>query len=242
MDDKLEKLEGNSETSTEIASTWTSGHEQLLASIADRANCYRWLHEKSQIVFDRYNFYLTVPSIILSTLTGSATIGLTSLFPPEDQKIAGVIIGILTLSCGVLTSVNQYMKTSQTSESNRVAAVAYGKLHRVISCELALRRDQRVNASDFLKVVRSEQDRLQETSPNILEPIINRFRKEFNGESDLERPEIVGDLDHVRVNVSHKNEDLSEAFKMTIRRSSLIVPVLEGKGEEDLSGAHDRAI
>jgi hypothetical protein len=178
MDDKLDKLEATSETSSEIASSWNTGHEVLLASIADRSNCYRWLHEKSQIRFDGYNFYLTIPSIVVSGLAGSATIGLTSVFPNDFQKMASVVIGLFTLGCGVLTSLNQYMKTSQFAEAHRSAAIAHGKLHRVISSELALRRDQRVNAMEFIKMVRSEQDRLQETSPSIPESVINHFRSE----------------------------------------------------------------
>lgn len=205
MDEKLEKLEETSETSSEIASSWNSCHETLLASIADRANCYRWLHEKSQYRFDMYNFYLTIPSIIISTLSGSATIAIPSVLK-SNQETAGVIIGICTLACGMLTSVNQYMKTSQFAEAHRSAAISYGKLHRVISSELALRRDQRVNAMEFLKVVRSEQDRLQETTPNIPECIVKKFKVEFKDAKGLEKPEIVGDLDHVYVNVTPKHQ------------------------------------
>lgn len=206
MDEKLEKLEETSESSSEIASSWNSCHETLLASIADRANCYRWLHEKSQVRFERYNFYLTIPSIVVSTLAGSATIAVPSMVSTTTgRETSGVIIGLCTLACGMLTSVNQYMKTAQFAEAHRSAAVSYGKLHRVISSELALRRDQRVNAMEFLKVVRSEQDRLQETTPNILECIIEKFRKEFK-DVTIEKPEIVGDLDHVYVNVSPKNQ------------------------------------
>lgn len=207
MDDKLDKLEATSETSSEIASSWNTGHEVLLASIGDRSNCYRWLHEKSQVRFEGYNFYLTIPSIIVSGLAGSATIGLTGLFPGDFQKVASVVIGLFTLGCGVMTSLNQYMKTSQFAEAHRSAAIAHGKLHRVISSELALRRDQRVNAMEFIKMIRSEQDRLQETSPSIPEVVINDFKRLFKENTHVEKPEIVGDLDHVSVNKSTKNED-----------------------------------
>jgi hypothetical protein len=206
MDEKLDKLEEMSETSSEIAHTWNTAHENLLAAIADRANCYRWLHSKCHSAFDFYNFYLTIPSIVISAVTGSATIGLTSIFNPDSQRGASVAIGLLTLMCGALTSVNQFMKTSQFAESHRAAAIAYGKLHRVISSELALRRDQRLNALDFLKVVRTEQDRLQETSPEILDSAKKLFRQEFKDNAELEKPEIVGDLDHVQVNRSMKQD------------------------------------
>jgi hypothetical protein len=99
------------------------------------------------------------------------------------------------------------MKTSQFAEAHRSAAIAQGKLHRVISSELALRRDQRVNAMEFIKMIRSEQDRLQETSPSIPESVINHFKRHFKENNSVEKPEIIGDLDHVSVNKSIKNED-----------------------------------
>lgn len=224
MDDQLEKLEENSETSAEVASSWNSSHETLLAAIADRANCYRWLHTKCELLYEKLNFYLTVPSITVSAIAGSATIGMSSMFASESQQSASTIIGLLTLACGVLTSVNQFMKTAQFAEAHRTAAIAYGKLHRVISCELTLRRDQRVNATDFLKVVRAEQDRLHESTPNIVERVIQQFRKEFKDNTSLEKPEIVGDLDHVVVNQSSKHESYTPKTFGTFRLSTPPVP------------------
>lgn len=205
MDEKLEKLEDTSESSSEIAHTWNSSHELLLASIGDRCNCYRWLHEKCQSIFEKYNFYLTVPSVIISTLAGSATIASPTMLSEQNQKTAGIIIGLGTLACGVLTSINQYMKSSQYAESHRLAAIAFGKLHRVIASELALRRDQRANALDFIKIVRSEQDRLQETCPNILDAAIREFRIQFK-DIAADKPEIVGDITRVRINVEQKHD------------------------------------
>lgn len=201
--DKLE--EEDSLDSSEVAATWNASQENLLASIADRANCYRWMHNRCHTTYDRWNFLLTVPSIAVSAIAGSATLGLPSLIPDMNyNRLASIGIGLLTLSTGVLQSVNQYMKSAQLAEAHRIAAVAYGKLHCVVSSELALRRDQRLPAADFIKAVRAEQDRLQDTSPNILERVVLRFKAEFAGNHTLEKPEIAGDLDHVQVNRSVK--------------------------------------
>lgn len=207
MESRLANLEDSeSQTSTEIAATWNTAHENLLAAIGDRANCYRWMHSKCQHQWETVNFYLTIPSIIMSTLVGSATIGLPSLVSdPIGAKWATTGLGVLTLSTGILTSVNQYMKSSQMAESNRAAMSAYGKLHRIISTELALRRDQRLDALAFLKTVRAELDRLQDTSPGIQDSVIQLFREEFKNNAELEKPEIAGDLDHVQINRTSKN-------------------------------------
>lgn len=206
MDDHMQKLEEDSQTSTEIAATWNTSQEDLLVSIADRSNCFRWLHSKTQEIFETLNFYLTVPSIIVSTLAGSATIGLPALVPDAaSAHYATIGIGLLTLSTGILTTINQYMKSPQLAEAHRSSAVAYGKLHRILSSELSLRRDQRLPAAEFIKLVRNEVDRLQDTSPTVLNSVVQRFKTEFSNNTLLEKPEITGDLDHVVVNRASRN-------------------------------------
>jgi len=193
------------ETSTQIAASWNTAQETLLASIADRSNCLRWLHSKCQTRFEWFNFCLSLPSIAVSTLVGSLTMSLPSLSAgPQTISNATTALGLLGIAVGVLTSINQYMKSAQLAEAHRAAAVAYGKLHRKIQAELAIRRDQRSDAIEFLKVVRSEQDRLQETSPNIVNSVIQEFNEEFSDKTELEKPEIVGDLEHVLINRSIK--------------------------------------
>jgi hypothetical protein len=179
--------------------SWQTEEETLLAAIGDRCNGYQWLHAQSQTHFENVNFGLTVPSIILSAITGSVTIGLTSLFSTEYQTIATTVLGSLTIGAGVLTTINQYMKSASLAEGHRVAALAYGKLYRAILTELSLTREKRQPVAEFLKMVCAKQDRLQEMSPSISPRIIAAFNKTVAHNDTLERPEIAGDLDHIVV-------------------------------------------
>ena len=60
---------------------WTSELENLVADWADRAQCYRWMHDKTSRVYASYNQYMMIPVIILSTLTGTANFGIASAIP-----------------------------------------------------------------------------------------------------------------------------------------------------------------
>lgn len=186
--------------STDIVYTWNDAEESLLKAISERSNCMRWLHTQCQNYFEYMNFYLTIPNVIISTLNGSFTMSLNSLFPEaSEQKVATTIIGLISIFSAVLITMNQYLKSQQMMEAHRASGLAYGKLHRVISNELAMRRDQRTNAFEFLKYVRNEQDRLENISPSILPSIITKFNREF-ANRDIEKPEIAGDLDQVAIN------------------------------------------
>lgn len=193
-----------SETSSEIMATWNEHQELLLKGIAERSNCMRWLHTESNHYFENLNFYFTIPNVIISTLNGSFTMSLNSLFPdPASQRGATTVIGLISILSAVLITMNQYVKSQQMMESHRTAALSYGKLYRIIMNELALRRDQRTNGLDFLKVVRVEIDRLENTAPNIPEFIIKKFVILF-ADKEIEKPEIAGDLDEINVNTQMK--------------------------------------
>lgn len=165
------------------------------------------MHTRCQRWYEHMNFMLTIPSIIIGTLSGSATIGLSSLFPGSTQT-AEVILGVCTLSCGVFSAINNFLKSSVLSECHRLSALYYSKLHRTIQAEIALRRDQRVQAKDFLRLIRAEQDRLAEIAPSVLDHVIKKFKREFSDKSELEKPEITGDLDHAIINRTMKLQHL----------------------------------
>jgi hypothetical protein len=123
---------------------------------------------------------------------------ISSLFP-KSQQMATTIVGLVGLLSAMLITLNQYIKSQQMTEAHHAAGLAYGKLHRSIMNELALRRDQRENGLNFLHHIRSEINRLESTSPSILPYIIRLFNKQFATRT-IEKPEITGDLDEVEIN------------------------------------------
>ena len=66
------KPERKKENSPEEHKEWTSEQEHLLAEWAEKAACYRWLHNKSEKQYRCRNYSFTIPVIILSTITGTA--------------------------------------------------------------------------------------------------------------------------------------------------------------------------
>lgn len=199
-----------SETSSAISSTWNTSQEMLLKGISERANCSRWLHTQCNLHFESLNFYFTIPNVIISTLNGSFTMALNSLFPePGAQQSATTVIGLISILSAVLITMNQYVKSQQMMEAHRAAGLAYGKLHRLIQNELALRRDQRSNALEFLKLIRSEQDRLENTSPSVIPSIIKKFNIQF-ADAQIEKPEICGDLDPTEINEARRKKKEAE--------------------------------
>ena len=171
-----------------------------MAEWADKAACYRWMHEKTERNFNTYNQCFTIPVIILSTLTGTANFGLSSMVPDaESQKVAQAIIGGVGLLTGIISTVANFLRYATGSEAHRTAALSWGKFQRLIAIELSLNPDERSECMHFLKMCRTELDRLIEQSPAIPTDVILAFKKEFMMFPNIRKPEITGEILHTNI-------------------------------------------
>ena len=180
---------------------WTDECEELLREWSEKANCYRWLSSKCEKKYRRYYYSLSIPVIILSTLTGVANAGMGSYVSEGGQKNATAVIAGTNIFCGILGTLSNFLKLSETMESHRIQGIAWSKLGRQIQIELALDRKRRQNAHDFLKISRAEYDRLIESSPTIDDDIIRSFKSTFKNykELDISVPNICNGLDRVSI-------------------------------------------
>lgn len=180
---------------------WTKSQEDLMADWADRASCYRWMHDKCEKIMKSKNMWITVPVIILSTLTGSANFIVGSVLgdDQEKQKLAQIAIGGVSIFTGILTTLGNFFRYAQNSEAHRVASISWGKFQRQLDVELKLHPKDRIDCMDFLKICRAEFDRLIEQSPQIPDIVIDAFEKEFEDNKELKKPDIAHGMEHTKV-------------------------------------------
>ncbi len=179
---------------------WNKQLETLVAEWADKASCYQWMHQKTEIRFQKNNYYFTIPVIIMSTLTGTANFATNSIVSTEEQaKFVTFGIGAISLIAGIISTVANFLRYAQGSEAHRVAAISWGKFQRFISIELSLHPNERMDAMSFLKMGRIELDRLIEQSPPIPTRTVEEFHVAFRDKKDIRRPEIAGGIEHTRI-------------------------------------------
>jgi hypothetical protein len=166
---------------------WSPENEMIIVEWCDIAQCYKWLSTKSHSKYSMMHAWMTIPAITLSTISGTASFAQGSL-PIAYQPFAPMVIGTINIFIGILTTIQQYLKISELNEGHRVAAIAWDKFARNIRIELAKAPNERMDASQFLKIGRQEFDRLMETSPSIPPDIIKLFNAVFTGrEGSIER-------------------------------------------------------
>jgi hypothetical protein len=179
---------------------WTRELETLFAEWADKASCYRWMHEKTGRMYQTRDQGFMFPIIILSTVGGAANFAMNSISNDATiQKYIQLGLGGLSIATGILTTIANRLGYASSSEAHRGASISWGKFGRLIVIELSLHPDERMEAFAFMKMFRIELDRLIEQSPSIPEAIINKFIYEFKEEIDLKKPDITGDLHHTKV-------------------------------------------
>jgi hypothetical protein len=190
------------ETKKKFLNGWTAELEDLMADWADKAACYRWMHERTSRLFGGRDRMITIPVIILSTLTGSASLSLDSFFPAgsdaELKKYVQSGIGGVSILAGIITTVGNFLRYAQGCEAHHLAAVSWGKFNRLICIEMSLHPNERMDNFNFLKMFRVELDRLIEQSPPIPDSIIKEFNSLFS-KAEVKKPEVVGILEHTKV-------------------------------------------
>lgn len=179
---------------------WTREQEELIANWGDIASCYRLLHDKTEKRYYKFNLGMTIPVIMLSTMTGTANFGMGSLFGNDQasQRFANLTIGGVSLIAGLITTLGNFLRFAQNMEAHRVASVAWGKFQRAIAVELALSPNERQDSLDFLKICRAELDRLIEQSPAIPEKTIQDFESKF-ADTVIKKPDICNHLERTHI-------------------------------------------
>lgn len=206
--------------------TWESHHDSIFVDWADKAACYKWLHDKSYLKYSSRRNMFTIPVIVMSTLTGTANFALERI-PEEYQDICSIAIGSVNILAGIITTVGQFLKLNELTESHRTASVAWDKFHRTIRIELSKAPEERPDVNYFMKTSRDEFDRLMETCPGIDKSIVEIFRKQLTSGIDkndvvrkiknfnrLIKPEIFNEINSLKDNIYKRSEKFTE-FDLT---------------------------
>jgi hypothetical protein len=177
---------------------WSPENELIMVEWCDVAQCYKWLNTRSHARYAYLHAWFTIPAIIFSTISGTASFAQDS-FPTSIRSYAPAVIGTINITIGILTTIQQYLKISELNEAHRVSAIAWDKFARNIRIELSKKPSERSEAGSFIKHCRSEFDRLMETSPDIIEKVIAEFKAKFSGKDgslkrkryeELKKPDI----------------------------------------------------
>lgn len=177
---------------------WNDALEKLLCEEAEKCMGMAWMHNKCEIYFSNKNNWLQIPIIIISTITGAASVGSSTLFEGQQQA-ASVALGGASILVSILGLINSYFSFGKRAEGHRLSDVTYRQMHRLVNIEMSLPRHQRMAPKQLLRSIKDDLKRLSETMPRIPESIIERYKKEVINEEDerVAHPEITNGVHKV---------------------------------------------
>ena len=178
--------------------SYNSALEKLIAEEAERCSGLAWLHGKAEGYFSIRNNWITLPTIVLSTLVGFLSGSSSSIF--TEPTMASIGIGSVSLFTGVISTIGNYFNFAKRTEAHRIASIQYSKLSRFLSIELTLPKAERIAAKDVLKITKDSIERLMETSPAIPDIIIHSYKHQFKEYTDVAHPDVTNGLRKVYIN------------------------------------------
>lgn len=204
---------------------WHKQHEKVLRNWGESAACYRYMHYKAHTMYKGLSMRMTLPIIIISTITGTANFAQES-FPMSIQEYVPAMIGAMNIFAAILTTVLQFLKVNELMESHRVSSIHYGKLARNIRLELTLPITERAHdGGNMVEISKSEYDRLIEQSPPVPSTIIHRFERKFpeGSTTKFNRPEIMTIRSIELYDSEHEKQlthQVVEAFRHSVNENS----------------------
>ena len=129
MDKNTDKKNNEKDKDKNIEKIWNDSEVQILKKWGEIASSYRLLHDRAFREFQVKSYGLTIPVIILSTLSGTASFTIQS-FPESLQTYVPMVIGGVNICVGIIQTVSQFLRVNELTESHRVASISYGKFFK----------------------------------------------------------------------------------------------------------------
>ena len=188
------------ETRKNIA--WDESIENILSEIGDESQINAFMHKKSQAYYTTQNIKYQLPIIVLSALSGTGNF-ISANFPAYASIIV-LAVGGVSIFTSIISSVAQFLKVSQLSESHRMSYLSWEKFHSTIKFQLNKKRENRDDLKDFISLVVPEYQRLKEISADIPKHICEQVKRNKKNLSKMQVPYMLNGFHPV---VAYKEDD-----------------------------------
>jgi hypothetical protein len=187
---EIDKIDTNEKTDT----PWNKDDDKILKEWVDKSACFKFLHEKAYKKYKKSYLRQMIPVIVISTLTGAANFALDRIPNESDKSYASLIVGTFNIIAAMISTVSQFLKTSELKEGHNISAKSWDKFNRSLKLELQRHPNERSNKRELFNFSMKEFDRLVEISPDIPTSVIEEFKHIYKDTIDLIKPEITGNI------------------------------------------------
>lgn len=152
--------------------------EELLGDWYRRLRFAQFAHYEAAKAFDRMNYWLGIPVVVLSTFVGTSVFA--NIGKVVDARIQ-ISIGLISVIAATLASLQTFFRFSEKAEKHRIAASKYGALRREIEEIFAVHGD---TTREAITALRQRIDRLSDEAPHIPHKIWSRRQEVLKEDKD----------------------------------------------------------
>ena len=102
--------------------SWTTDIEQILDSVRENSVWLSQHHKKKYFYYKNVSDYFRIPTIVVSSIASVASVGLTNYVAQEN--ISGIVC-LLSLSVGIINSIELYLRIQDNLENELNTSKAY---------------------------------------------------------------------------------------------------------------------
>jgi hypothetical protein len=162
-------------SSEQIAASWIPEADRLLEEWRNRAYAAQSAYYLMAERFTLWNYLLGIPVVTLSGLVG------TAIFSNLDSTVpfGRWIIGSVSVLAAILSSLQTFLRLSESATHFGVAADWYSAIRRDAEELLALPRDLRGDAKSALDSIRQEMNKVGQKAPALSERLWSQSAQRF---------------------------------------------------------------
>jgi hypothetical protein len=119
---------------------WHEREEEYLTKIEQQCNDYANHHTKDHMYYNKLSTRFNIPILVLSSVNALTAVSLNSFLV---QEYVSILNAVLSAFCGILGSIQLYMKINEKMTNSLRASILMKRLALKISKELSIDREQR---------------------------------------------------------------------------------------------------
>jgi hypothetical protein len=151
------------------AESWTPELEELLSRWHRRMSACQHAYYAEAERFRHWHLWFGVPSVILSSVVGTAVFA--TLASQEIGTYKRVAVALVSIAAAVLTGLQTFLRLAENASAHAVAAGWYSAIKRDIEQVQAHRPEERGHARECINVLRKEINKAGQKSPELRESV-----------------------------------------------------------------------
>ena len=167
----------NTSKSIKYNSEWSENLEDIVKSWALKAVLQREMHNKSAKYYKTISTKVTLPLIMLTTLTSVGSFGAVD---SAQYKIWMYATGGLNLVAAFLASVMKFLKPDEKCSMHTRMSKLFDMYHRELTVQLGLAPDERERPDELIERAKKDMEELMNESPMVSDKVVNSVISKHN--------------------------------------------------------------